>query len=337
MKFFQTALLTIPFALALQGATTYKVVARYPVPGDGGFDYITLDQASQRLYLSHGAQVDVVDANSGKVLGTIAPTPGVHGAAIAPGAKHGFTSNGGENKVTMFDTEKLTVISKIDVGKGPDGIYYEPTTQRIFTNNHGSHDVTAIDSVTGKVVGTVAVGGDGEEAVIGANGTIYLNIEDTEEVVVFDAKTLKVTKRFPLGLAKTPTGLAFDAKNNRLFIACREKPMMIVMDAGTGKTITSFPIAAGADWAEFDADNGLIFVSTAPGTISVFHQKSADAYEEFGTIPTQQGSRTMAMDQKSKKIYLPSVEYEMKPNADPAKQPRRTIKPGSFNVLVVAK
>jgi DNA-binding beta-propeller fold protein YncE len=327
----------ISLALLLNAATTWKVVARYPVPGDGGFDYITLDQPANRLYLSHGTQVDVVDATDGRILGTISGTPGVHGIAVAAPAKHGFTSNGGENKVTMFDTTSLEVIKKIDVGKGPDGIYYEPSSKRIFTNNHGSHDVTAIDSVTGDVVGTVKVEADGEQPVIGSNGNIYLNGEDTDDVVVFDPKTLKVVQRFPLGLAKTPTGLAYDAKSNRLFIACREKPMLIVMDAASGKTITSLPIAAGADWAEFDADAGLIFVSTSPGIINVFHQKSADEYEDAGSITTQQGSRTMAFDHKTKKIFLPSVEYEMRPNADPTKQPRRVIKPGTFNVLVVAR
>src|SRR5215813_7399883 len=188
--------------LSLQGGTGYKVVSRYPVPGNGGFDYLTLDDKSRRLYLSHGTQVDVVDADNGKLIGTIADTPGVHGIAIASEFKHGFTSNGRENKVSMFDPTTLQLINKIDVGKGPDGIYYDPETKRVFTNNHGSHDISAIDAKTGQVVGTVKAEGDGEQAVI-ADGLIYVNSENTNEVVVFDPKSLEVKNRFPIGVAKT--------------------------------------------------------------------------------------------------------------------------------------
>src|SRR5499425_1557399 len=167
--------------LSLQGGTGYRVENRYPVPGNGGFDYLTIDSASRRIYLSHGIQVDVVDADSGKLIGTIPDTPGVHGVALASEFKHGFTSNGRENKVSMFDPTTLQLINKIDVGKGPDGIYYDPGTKRVFTNNHGSHDISAIDAKTGQVVGTVKAEGDGEQAVI-ADGLIYVNSEDTNEV-----------------------------------------------------------------------------------------------------------------------------------------------------------
>ena len=323
-------------ALVLQAQTGYKVVARYPVPGNGGFDYVTLDESTRRVYLSHGTQVDVIDADSGKVTGAITNTPGVHGVAIAAPLKHGFASNGTENKVLMFDPATLQEIKRIDVGKGPDGIYYDPGTKRVFTNNHGTHDVTAIDADKGEVVGTVKVGGDGEQAVM-ADGVIYLNSEDTNEVIVFDPKTLMVTKRFPIGVAKTPTGLAYDAKNKRLFIATRDTPKMVVMDSTSGKVITSFPIGTGADWAYFDADAKLAFVSTSEGVLNVFQQKSADAYEDAGAIKTQPSAKTMAFDPKTKKIFLPSVEYVTAPAADPSKQARRTTKPGSFAVLVVGK
>src|SRR5437868_4038626 len=273
--------------LLLQGATTYKVVARYPVPGDGGFDYVGIDSAARRLYLSHATQVDVVDADSGKVVGSIADTPGVHGAIVVPEFKHGFTSNGRENKVSMFAPATLELIKKIDVGKGPDGIYYEPAPKRVFTNNHGSHDVSAIDAKTGEVVGTVKLEGDGEQAVIGADGLIYMNSENTNEVVVFDPKSLEVKKRFPVDVAKTPTGLAYDATTNRLFIGCRNEPKMVVMDAGTGKVITSFPIGAGVDYAAFDPKAKLVFFSCGEGTLSVYHEKSADEYEDAGAVKTQ--------------------------------------------------
>jgi DNA-binding beta-propeller fold protein YncE len=256
-----TLLVLFSAAALLQGATDYKVTARYPVPGNGGFDYVTIDSAARRVYVSHGTQVDVVDADSGKVVGTIADTPGVHGAAIASEFKHGFTSNGREDKVSMFDPATLQLIKKIDVGKGPDGIYYDPATKRVFTNNHGSHDVTAIDAKTGEVAGTVKLEGDGEEAVIGADGLIYVNSENTNEVVVFDPKSLEVKKRFPIGVAKIPTGLAYDPKSNRLFIGCRNEPKMVVMDAATGKVINSFPIGTGVDYAAFDPGSKLIFFS----------------------------------------------------------------------------
>src|SRR2546423_2119216 len=170
----KSALLAVSFVLAsLQGGTGYKVETRYPVPGNGGWDYIYIDSAARRLYLSHGTEVNVVDADNGKLIGTIPDTPGVHGAAIASEFKHGFTSNGRENKVSMFDTTTLALIRKIDVGKGPDGIYYDPATKRVFTNNHGTHDITAIDAKTGDVVGTVKAEGDGESAVV-AGGVVYL-------------------------------------------------------------------------------------------------------------------------------------------------------------------
>src|SRR5256714_2908226 len=284
----KSVLVSLSFAaLMFQGGSNYKVMDRYPVPGVGGFDYVMLDGPTRRLYISHATQVEVVDADSGKVVGTITDTPGVHGVAIASEFKHGFTSNGRENKVSMFDPETLKLIKKIDVGKGPDGIYYEPKTKRVFTNNHGSHDVTAIDAETGNVIGTVKVEGDGEQAVIGKDGLIYLNSEEAAEVVVFDPKTLEVKKRFPIGVAKVPTGLAYDANTNRLFIGCRDEPKMVVMDAATGKVITSFSIGAGVDYAAFDPGTNLIFFSCGDGTLSIFHEKSADSYEDAGAIKTQ--------------------------------------------------
>lgn len=324
-------------ALLLQGATGYKVQARYPVAGDGGFDYVTLDSSARRLYLSHGTQVDVLDADSGKVVGTIPDTPGVHGVAIAAEFKHGFTSNGRENKVSMFDAATLQLIKKIDVGKGPDGIYYDPATKRVFTNNHGSHDISAIDAATGEVVGTVKAEGDGEEAIIGKDGLIYVNSEDTAEVLVFDPKSLEVKKRFPIGVAKTPTGLSYDAKNNRLFIGCRNEPKMVVMDAATGKVIASYPIGAGVDFAEFDPGARLAFFSCGDGTLSIYHQKSADEYEDAGAVKTQPSAKTMAFDPKTKKVFLSAAEYVETPASEPSQRPRRSIKPGSFVVLVVGK
>src|SRR5204863_8916732 len=289
------------------------------------------------IYVSHATQVDVLDADSGKLVGTIPDTPGVHGIAIASDFGHGFTSNGRENKVSMFDPSTLQLIKKIDVGKGPDGIYYDQATKRVFTNNHGSHDITAIDAATGNVVGTVKVEGDGEQAIIGGDGLIYVNSENTNEVVVFDPKSLEVKQRFPIGVAKTPTGLAYDAKTKRLFIGCRNEPKMVVMDAASGKVITSFPIGRGVDYAAFDPQAKLAFFSCGEGVLSVFHEKSADDYEDLGPVKTQPSARTMAFDPKTKKIFMSAAEYTESPPATPGGRPGRTMKPGSFVVLVVGK
>jgi DNA-binding beta-propeller fold protein YncE len=236
----------------------------------------------------------------------------------------------------MFDLATLQLINKIDVGRGPDGIYYDPTTQRVFTNNHGSHDITAIDAKSGQVVGTIKVEGDGESAVI-ADGVVYVNIEDTSEVVAFDPKSLEVKKRFPIGVAKTPTGLAYDAKTKRLFIGCRDEPKMVVMDATSGKVITSFPIGRGVDYAAFDPQAKLIFFSCSEGVLSIFREKSADNYEDAGAVKTQPSARTMAFDPKTKNIFLSAAEIIETPPTTPGGRPQRSMKPGSFAVLVVSK
>ena len=333
----KTATIVLAIAMtSLQGDAGYKVETRYPVPGNGGFDYVTIDSSARRLYLSHGTQVDVVDPDNGKLIGTIPDTPGVHGIAIASEFKHGFTSNGRENKVSMFDPVTLQLINKIDVGKGPDGIYYDAETKRVFTNNHGSHDITAIDARTGQVVGTVKAEGDGEQAVI-ADDLIYVNSEDTNEVVVFDPKSLEVKKRFPIGVAKTPTGLAYDAKTKRLFIGCRNEPKMVVMDAVSGKVINSFAIGRGVDYAAFDPQAKLIFFSCSEGVLNIFREKSADNYEEAGAVKTQPSAKTMAFDPKTRKIFLTAAEIIETPAATPGGRPQRSVKPGSFVVLVVSK
>src|SRR5437870_3663413 len=337
MIIMKSAIIAIFVAVAgMQNGTGYKVETKYSVPGNGGFDYITIDSAARRLYLSHGTEVNVVDADNGKLIGTITDTPGVHGAAIASEFKHGFTSNGRENKVSMFDTNTLALIKKIDVGKGPDGIYFDPATKRVFTNNHGTHDITAIDAKTGDVVGTVKVEGDGEQAVI-ADDLIYVNSEDTNEVVVFDPKSLEVRKRFPIGVAKTPTGLAYDAKTKRLFIGCRNEPKMVVMDSTSGKVINSFPIGRGVDYAGFDPQAKLIFFSCSEGVLSIYREKSADEYEDAGAVKTQPSAKTMAFDPKTKKVFLTAAEYNETPPATPGGRPQRSVKPGSFVVLVVSK
>jgi len=323
--------------ILLQGATGYKIEARYPVPGIGGFDYVTVDSAARRIYISHGNQVDVVDLDNGKLIGAISDTPGVRGIAIASELKRGFTTNSRESRVSMFDLSNLQLIRKIEVGKNPDGIYYDAVSKRVFTNNQGSHDITVIDAESGLVAGTVKAGGNAKQTVRGADGLLYVAIEDTAEVIAYDPKSLEVKHRYPIGVCKAPAGLAYDAANNRLFASCRSQPMIVVMDASSGKVITNLPIGARADWSEFDADSKLIFVSTAEGTLNIFQQKSADEYEDAGALRTQESAKTMGFDPKTKKIYLPAAEYEMRRGADPRKPPQRTLKPGTFVVLVVGK
>ena len=277
-------------ALALQAETGYRVLQRYPIGGTQSWDYVTIDSAARRLYVSHGISVEVLDADSGKSVGVIEDTPGVHGIAIVTSANRGYTSNGKEDKVSIFDLKTLKLIEKVDVGKGPDGIFFDAGSNRVFTNNHGSNDITALDAATGKVVGTVQIGGAGEQMVNGRDGLLYVNLEDTNEVVAFNPKTLSVQHRFPISAAKTPTGLAFDPKYNRLFIGCRSKSL-VVMDAGSGKIVTSLPIGGGVDFAGFDPEARLVFASNGEGNLSIFHQKSADDYEDAGAVITQPSAK----------------------------------------------
>ena len=316
----------------------YKVLTSFPLAETGveGWDYVTLDGAARRLYISHSSKVEVVDADSGKHVGVIPDTPGVHGIAIAKGMDRGFTSNGRENKVSIFNTKTLALIEKIEVGKGPDGIYYDEGTKRVFTNNHGSNDITAIDAATGKVVGTIKVEGNGEQTVAGKKGMLLTNIEDTHEVVMYDPKALTVKSRWKIEGGETPTGLAIDNKHDRLFVTCRSK-VMVVMDSLTGKKIASFPIGANVDWAEFDTSTQNVFVSNGDGTLNIFHQKSADDYEDMGALKTQPSAKTMAFDAKTKRIFLPAAEMVDVPATTPGGRARKSVKPGSFTILVVGK
>lgn len=331
-----TTFMAIAMACLYAQAADYKVQTRYPVPGSEGWDYISVDSSGRRIYVSHSVRVNVLDADTGAAVGTIEDTPGVHGIAIASKLKHGFTSNGKEDMVTMFDTGSLSVIKKIKVGGGPDGIYFDPGSQRVFTNNHHSHDITAIDAATGDVVGTVNVSGDGEGAAPGKNGLIYVALEDKNEVAVFDPKTLEVKQHFLLSSVKAPTGLAVDAKNDRVFVGGHNKTMT-VLDGSTGKEILTFSTGSGTDAAGFDARNHLIFFSNGDGTLTVIRQKSADDYVAEDPVITQPSAKTMAFDKKTQKIFLPAATVVSTPQSDPSQKPKKTITDGTFCVLVVAK
>ena len=317
-------------------AADYQVKTRYPVPGNDGWDYITVDSAGRKLYVSHAVRVNVLDADTGAPVGTIEDTPGVHGIAIAHNVKHGFTSNGKEDKVTMFDIGTLSVIKKIDVGKGPDGIYFDPRSQRVFTNNHRSHDITAIDAMSGEVVGTVNVGGNGEGVAAGKNGLIYVALEDKNEVAVFDPKTLEIKQRFSLDGIDAPTGLAVDTKNDRIFVGGHNKTM-IVLDGSTGKKITSLPTGSGTDAAGFDPKDHLIFFSNGEGNLTIIRQRSANEYVSEASIATQPSAKTMAFDAKTQTVFLPAAKVVSVPATDPSQKPKKTTTDGTFCVLVVGK
>jgi len=313
---------------------SYQLKTRYPIPGNQGWDYITIDSAGRRLYVSHGIRVNVLDADTGEQVGTIEDTPGVHGIAIARSLKHGFTSNGKEDTVTMFDIGTLSVIKKISVGKGPDGIYFDSGSQRVFTNNHRSHNISVIDAANGEVVGTVNVGGDGEGAATGRNGLIYVALEDKNEVAVFDPRTLNVKQRIPLTDIERPTGLAFDAKNDRIFVGGHNK-IMLVLDGISGRKIASLPTGAGTDAAGFDPKNHRIFFSNGEGNLTIIRQRSADDYVSEGSVATQPSAKTMALDENTQAVFLPAANVISTPAADPAKKPTKAIVDGTFGILVM--
>jgi len=259
MKFtIRIVVLLFATIVAAHAATDFKVLKRFPVNGSESWDYITVDSVARRAYVAHGVRVNILDADTGEVIGTIEDTPGVHGVAIASSSNHGFSSNGKEDKVSIFDTTTLALIKKIDVGKGPDGIYYDAASNRVFTNNHGSHDITAIDGTSGAVAGTVAVGGDGEGVVRGQDGLIYVALEDKNELCGYDPRTLEVKRHIPLEGIEAPTGLAYDARNNRFFVGGHNKKMLVV-NGTTGKNVASFPTGSGTDAAAFDDQTRLIF------------------------------------------------------------------------------
>jgi len=313
--------------------TGYRLLGRYPVSGDGSWDYIALDSVARRLYVSHGAQVQVLDADSGKIVGQIADTPGVHGVALAPELHRGFTSNGGDKSVTMFDTDKLTPIKKIQIETGTDNIVYDSSSQRVFPLNEKT---TVLDAQSGKVAGTVNLGGSPEAGVSDGNGAIYVNIADRNVVAVVDAKTLSVVKTFPLAFCTSPHSLSYDPINRRLLVGCRSG-MFVALDVATGKVVGGTLVCSGVDSSGFDPTSKLVFESCGEGVISVIRQITPDHYELIETIPTHLWAMTMAFDPLTKRIYLPVAEFEIVSTPGPQQRPERKIKPGSFSVVVVGK
>jgi len=310
----------------------YKVIKKYSVPGEGGWDYIAIDSAARRVYASHESQVQVLNVDTGKVVGHISATPGVHGVALAPEFHRGFTSNGGDKSVTIFDTDTLTPIKKVQLQSGTDFILYDPFSKRVFPMNERTY---VIDAQTGNVAGTVDLGGIPEAAVSDGRGTIYVNLADKNAIAVLDPNVLSVTKIYPIQYCTSPHSLSYDAANHRLFVGCRG--WLAALDATSGKLVGGSLICSGVDSSAFDPETHLIFESCGEGVVSIIRQTTPDYYELIETLPTQLWAKTMAFDPLTKNIYLPTAVFETLPKTDPQNLPQRRIKPESFTVLVLAK
>jgi YVTN family beta-propeller protein len=294
-------------AASAQTAGGYHVIKKTPIPGEGSWDYLTVDESARRLYVSHGTQVEVLDVDSGAIVGKIANTPGVHGIAIAPDLGRGFVSNGQSSTVTIFDLKTLNTISQVPTGKKPDAIIYDSATSRVFAFNGGSNSATAIQAVDGKVAGTIDLGGGPEFAVADGSGSVYDNLEDESLVLKINSRSLKVEQRWPTAPCASPSSMAMDRPNRRLFIGCRSK-VMAVMNADTGQVITTLPIGDHVDATAFDPDSRLIFNSNGEGTITVIHQDSPDKYSVVENVKTLPRAKTMALDAKTHQLFLSTAE-----------------------------
>ena len=327
--------------LTLRQGTTYHVTKSVPLGVDGGWDYLTVDPDAKRLYISRGAAnlVQVVDLNTNALVGTIDSTRGVHGIVVAPEFNRGFTSNGGDSTVTIFDLKTLKQIDKVTVtGRNPDALLYDPFSKRVFTFNHTGKNTTAIDAATGKVLGTAKTEGVLEAGASDLAGTIFVNDEDGNRVFAFDAKTLVVKATWPLDGCVAPTGMAIDRAHKRLFAACNSSKTVTVVDYTNGKTVTSIPICAGTDAASFDNALQLVFASCGDGNIAVIHEDSPDKYTVQGMARTEDRARTMTIDEKTHKLYTVTAQYNAAtPPPAGGGRGRATMVPGSFHLLVLEK
>jgi|SRR5947209_1450434 len=297
-----TAILSLASLTA--NSADYHALKEIPVGGTGSFDYLTVDSAARRLYVSHGTKAVVIDLEKDAVSGEIADTPGIHGIAIAPEAKHGFTSNGREAKASMFDLETLKALSKIETGPNPDAIIYEPGQQEIYTFNGRGKSSTVIDSKSGKVVATIPLSGKPEFATADPKaGRVYCNIENKSEIAVIDTKTHQVVSTWPITPGEEASGMAIDLDHHRLFIGCHNK-LMAMIDNTNGKVVATVPIGDGVDANAFDPGTQLAFSSNGEGTVTIAHEDSPDKLTVVQTLKTQKGARTMALDTKTHNIYL---------------------------------
>jgi DNA-binding beta-propeller fold protein YncE len=338
-SYFAARALVIVLAVATAVAAAgpgYHVIKTYRLGGEGGWDYLTLDSASRHLYISHATRVEVIDADSGKAVGEIADTPGVHGVALDTAAGRGFVSNGREGTVSIFDMRTLKTLNKVKVGDNPDAILYDPASKRVFTFNGRSHDATALDAAKGEVVGTIKLDGKPEFAVSDGKGGVFVNIEDKSELVSFDPYKLVVKARWPLAPCEEPSGLAMDHKNRRLFSGCDK--LMAIVDADSGKVVSTLPICDGVDATAYDDETHLAFASCHDGKMTVIREESPDEFSVAETVTTQEGARTMALDPKTHNVFTVTAKFgpPPAPTAD-RPHPRPTILPDSFVVLVMGR
>jgi DNA-binding beta-propeller fold protein YncE len=327
-------LLSVLFSLAVtvcRADGPYHFIKEIPVGGDGGWDYLSVDSAGQRLYVSHGTKVVVIDLAKDRVAGEITNTPGVHGIAVAPDLELGVTSNGRENKAGIVDLKTLQTLSKVDTGQNPDGMLYEPGRKEAYLFNGRSQSATVVDVKGAKAVATIPLNGKPEFAQADpAAGRVYDNIEDKNEVAVIDTKSHTVVTNWPIAPGEEPSGMAIDLKNHRLFLGCGGSKTMVMMDSTSGKVIASVPIGQGVDANAFDPGTQFAFASCGDGTTTIAHEDTPDKLTVVQTLETQRGSRTMTLDPKTHKIYLAAAKFEA-----PAEGQRRgKMVPDSFKILV---
>jgi DNA-binding beta-propeller fold protein YncE len=315
------------------GPSGYHIAKTIPVTGEGGWDYLIVDADARRLYFSHSTRVLVFDADNYTQVGEIPDTQGVHGIALAPELGHGFTSNGRANTVTIFDLKTLKTLGSAKAGINPDAIIYDGVTKRVFAFNGRSKDATVINAADSSIVGTFAIGGKPEFAVSDGKGSVYVNVEDTSELLHIDAQKMSVLHRWPLAPCKEPSGLAMDLKTRRLYSVC-DNEMMAVVDADSGKIIATPKIGEGPDAAAFDPTANYVFSSNGEsGTLTVIHEDAPDNYSLVENVATKKGARTMALDLKNHNIFLPTAE--MIPPAAGQKWP--SVKPGTLEFLLLSK
>jgi YVTN family beta-propeller protein len=316
----------------------YHVIKQVKLGGDGGWDALTFDAKAHRLYISRSTHVMVVDVDSGALVRDIPNTPGVHGIAIVSDLNKGFTSNGRDSTVTVFDLKTLKALKQIPVGKNPDAIIYDAASKRVFTFNGASNDATAIDPRSETVVGTISLDAKPEFAEADENGHIFVNLEDKSAIAELDSRKLSVLARWPLAPGEEPSGIALDRRHKRLFAACANQ-MMVVMNADNGKVITTVPIGSGVDGAGFDAGTEMAFSSNGgDGTLTVVHEDSAEKFSVVENVTTQRGARTMTVDPKSHRVFLETAEFGQTPAPTPERpRPRPSIVPGSFTLLIFGR
>jgi len=317
-------------ALALAAATGYHILSDIQIGGEGGWDYISVDSAARRLYVSHGTHVVVVDLDANKVVGDIPDTPGVHGIAIASELNKGFISNGRGNNVTMFDLKTLKALVTVATGENPDDITYDKGSSRVFVFNGRSKNATVIDAKAGTVAATLPLPGKPEFAVSDGKGHVYNNLEDTNEIVEIDAAKATASKKFSLSPCDGPSGMAYDAKSRRLFSVCSNR-MMAISDPDAGKVVATPAIGAGSDGAAFDSGTGYVFSSNGDGTMTVV-QQTGGKWDVLENIATERGARTIAVDEKTHRVYLPTAK-----TAPATGGGRASYLPNTFKVLVVGK